>query len=57
MKDLNANDVEAAMKHDRGSARSMGLRWWRARSWQDRQAHQEGLAGIDRKKLYALEEA
>ena len=25
MKDLNANDLEAAVPHDRGSARSMGL--------------------------------
>ena len=27
MKDLNANDVEAAMRIE-GSARLMGLKWW-----------------------------
>ncbi len=31
MKDLNANDIEAASRIIEGSARAMGLAWWRAR--------------------------
>jgi hypothetical protein len=59
MKDLNANDVEAAMKMVEGSARSMGLEVWGLRSWQSWQnACQEGLReGVDRDKLYSLDEA
>jgi hypothetical protein len=53
MADLNANDIEAAMKMIEGSARSMGLKWWRAKIMAklDQEAA-KAREGIDRDKLY-----
>ena len=58
MKDLNANDLDAATKIIEGSARAMGLKWWRADPMAKLTKKQKALAeAIDRKRFYAVDEA
>ncbi len=54
MKDLNANDVEAAMRLIEGSARSMGIE---VKPWHISKRMKKAVEGIDRSKAYPLDEA
>ena len=55
MKDLNANDLDAATRIIEGSARAMGLeRAWRAEAMAKLSKRQKALASVDRERFYGV---
>ena len=57
MKDLNANDIEAAMLMIEGSARSMGIRCRSNGDGETSKRFMKAIEGVDAAKSYPVEEA